>query len=99
MERENNTSYDDKMEMLSDSFLGLYTIIYSVSTTVKKQTMLSILYNITVKRQKCLIITIPNLADKKVVAPFPPENNNLHYFYAQRKTHGFFNASQFSLST
>lgn len=87
------------MEMLSDSFLGLYTIIYSVST-IKKQTMLSILYNITVKRQKCLIIAIPNLADKKVVAPLPPRKEQFTLFFMlKEKLMDFLMPSQFSIST
>lgn len=78
--------------MLPDSFLSLYTIIYSVST-IKEQTMLSILCNITIKRQKCVIITTLNLAEKSGSSPSPQKITTYILYilsYAQRKTHGFF---------
>lgn len=43
--------------------------------------MLSVLYDITIKREKCVVMITLNLADKKVVAPLPPENNNLKFFF------------------
>lgn len=48
---------------------------------MKERTMLSVLYDITIKREKCVVMITLNLADKKVVAPLPPENNNLKFFF------------------
>lgn len=88
--------------MLPDSLLSLYAINYSVST-IKEQTMLSILYNITIKGQKCVIITTLNLADKKVVAPLPPRKQQLtfftFFFMLKEKLMDFLMPSQFSIST
>lgn len=57
--------------------------------TIKKQTMLSILYNIITEKTEMFDNHHPK-SDKKVVAPLPPENNNLHYFLCSKKNSWIF---------